>query len=96
MSDTEAMIVRAVGRVQGVNYRAWAQGTARSLGVGGWIRNEPDGSVKALLTGPTEAVGRMVEAMREGPGAADVRDVTTEPADPADAAATAGDFRVER
>ncbi|GAB4387742.1 MAG: acylphosphatase [Albidovulum sp.] len=71
------------GRVQGVAYRAWARGTARALGLRGWVRNRPDGSVEALIAGPEEAVERMVTAMGEGPGAARVTDVWTEPADPA-------------
>ena len=75
--------VRATGRVQGVAYRAWAQGQARALGLRGWVRNRGDGSVEALIAGPEAAVEAMVTAMGEGPGAARVTDVWTEPADPA-------------
>jgi len=30
------------GRVQGVFFRATARDIARSLGIGGWVRNRPD------------------------------------------------------
>lgn len=77
-----AMTVRVTGRVQGVAYRAWAEAEARSLGLRGWVRNRGDGSVLALIAGPEEKVAEMVLAMREGPGAAQVTDVWTEPAEP--------------
>ena len=71
------------GRVQGVAYRAWARGEAGTLGLRGWVRNRGDGSVEAMVAGPEAAVEAMVAAMGEGPGAARVTDVWTEPADPA-------------
>jgi len=67
--------VRVTGHVQGVFFRAWAQGHARELGVSGWIRNCADGAVEAHLAGEEAAVDRMIERMRHGPSAAEVEDV---------------------
>ena len=76
--------VRVVGRVQGVFYRAWAQSQARELGVSGWIRNCPDGSVEAHLGGEQDCVTRMVERMRRGPANAQVDDIDIQDAAPED------------
>ena len=73
---TEQMIKRAYrlrGRVQGVGFRWWAQRTARSLGLRGWVRNCADGTVEIVLAGAKDAVGEMVSRLREGPGSAQVR-----------------------
>ena len=64
-----AVRVRVTGRVQGVGYRAWAADAARALGLQGWVRNDPDGAVTALLAGPRDAVDAMLEAMLRGPAA---------------------------
>jgi acylphosphatase len=72
--------VRVSGRVQGVFFRAWAQGHARELGVSGWIRNCADGSVEAHLEGDESAVDRMIERMRNGPSNARVEDLAIEDA----------------
>ena len=77
--------IRVTGHVQGVFYRAWAQGHARELGVSGWIRNCADGSVEAHLSGEEHAVERMIERMRKGPSNARVDDVVVEESDPGDA-----------
>ena len=74
--------VRVTGRVQGVFFRVWAQGQARELGVSGWIRNCPDGSVEAHLGGDENAVVRMIERMRQGPANARVEHVDVEDASP--------------
>ncbi|GMM94059.1 acylphosphatase [Qipengyuania sp. MTN3-11] len=54
------------GRVQGVFYRDWTVETATELGLGGWVRNLPDGTVEAYFEGDAEMVGRMIEAMHAG------------------------------
>jgi len=69
---------RVTGRVQGVGFRHFTRQTARRLGVHGWVRNEPDGSVRLEVEGDPAAVAQLVEAAREGPGTARVEQVTTE------------------
>ncbi|WP_274425713.1 acylphosphatase [Chelativorans sp. YIM 93263] len=80
--DRIAMRARISGRVQGVNYRAWTQGEAEKLGLAGWVRNEADGSVTAVLAGEDESVSLMLDKLRQGPPAASVRDVESEEFDP--------------
>jgi len=77
-----AFHVRVTGRVQGVAYRAWCRGVALDLGLRGWVRNRGDGSVEAALAGPEDSVARMLTAMGEGPGAARVTDVWSDPVSP--------------
>ena len=67
--------VRLTGRVQGVFFRAWAQEQARALGVTGWVRNCPDGSVEAHVEGDEQAVEQIIEKMRSGPPSAQVEDL---------------------
>ncbi len=76
-----AVAVRVTGRVQGVWYRGWAQGEARRLGLRGWVGNQPDGSVAAVLAGPEAAVAAMLEAMRRGPPEARVAGVEVDGSD---------------
>ena len=75
---TIARRVRVSGRVQGVFYRAWTRDEARRLGVTGWVRNCPDGTVEAHVEGDAAAVEQLIERMREGPPAAEVAELTTE------------------
>jgi acylphosphatase len=70
------------GAVQGVFFRADARDRARSLGLAGWVRNRPDGSVEAVFEGDAERVESMVEWCRRGPRGAQVEDVEVEWSDP--------------
>ncbi|MEO5853603.1 MAG: acylphosphatase [Nocardioides sp.] len=79
---TCAVDVTVTGRVQGVAFRYHAQEQARRLGVTGWVRNEPDGSVVAHLEGEEEAVGSLVAWCREGPPYARVSGVDVRPSEP--------------
>jgi acylphosphatase len=67
--------VRITGFVQGVFFRVEARDRARSLGLAGWVRNTPDGSVEAVFEGDAEKVESMVEWCRRGPRGAQVEDV---------------------
>ena len=71
-------MVRVTGRVQGVGFRWHTVGRARELGVVGWVRNEPDGSVAIHVEGPEEAVSAMMGWLRLGPPAGRVDKVETQ------------------
>ena len=81
MSGTRAIQARITGRVQGVAFRAWTRTEASNRGLRGWVRNDPDGAVTAVIAGPAEAVDDMMKALEHGPPAAVVRGVEITPAD---------------
>ncbi len=62
-----ARLLLIVGRVQGVGYREWMVREATRLGLHGWVRNRPDGSVQALVDGDEAAVQVLLVACRRGP-----------------------------
>ena len=79
MTDTPTAVDVVVrGRVQGVGFRFHAVERAEALGVTGWVRNEPDGSVACHLEGPSDAVGSLVDWCRQGPHHAQVETVDVE------------------
>jgi len=81
--ETRAYTV--AGRVQGVGFRAFVRHAARELGLAGWVRNEPDGTVSAEASGDPESLRRFEERLRTGPPASrvvevDVRTIDRAPA----------------
>ncbi|HEX9079951.1 MAG TPA: acylphosphatase [Desulfuromonadaceae bacterium] len=60
------------GRVQGVAFRHFTVARALDLGVCGWVRNLPDGSVEGLFEGAEPRVNALVEWCRQGPPSARV------------------------
>ena len=83
MSRSAHLVIR--GRVQGVGYRDWTVRKARELGLSGWVRNRPDGSVEAVISGTDTLVAGMISECQSGPPSAqvDTIDVTEWP-DPVD------------
>ena len=82
MATQKAIAATITGRVQGVGYRYTTQHMAGELGIQGWVRNAPDGSVEVWAQGHERAVGAFAEYLRQGPRAARVQSVdvrTTEP-----------------
>jgi acylphosphatase len=72
------------GRVQGVGFRWFVRETARTLGLSGWVRNRPDGSVEVAASGESHAVDLLLAALHRGPPGASVANLdgleqTTEP-----------------
>ncbi|MCD6474173.1 MAG: acylphosphatase [Thermoplasmata archaeon] len=70
--------VRIYGRVQGVFFRANTKKMAEKLGVAGWVRNMPDGSVEAVFEGDDKAVEQIIEWCHHGPEMARVEKVYVE------------------
>ena len=66
MSRTRAHLI-VKGRVQGVFFRASARRKAEELRLTGWVRNNPDGTVEAVVEGNTDMVENFVNWCREGP-----------------------------
>lgn len=83
MGSPSRLHLRIHGRVQGVSFRYYAQQRARSLGLGGWVRNCPDGTVEAVVEGSADDVDRFVAWAREGPSMALVERVDVDREEPA-------------
>ena len=60
------------GRVQGVYYRAFTQEAALRLGLTGFCRNLPDGSVEVVAEGDREVIEILIDRLRIGPPRAKV------------------------
>ncbi len=54
------------GKVQGVMYRAYVQEAATNLGITGYTKNAPDGTVLILAQGMPEVLKEFVEYLYEG------------------------------
>jgi acylphosphatase len=65
-------VVTVSGRVQGVFFRASCADEARRRGVAGWVRNLPDGRVRAAFEGLDADVDALVAWCRAGPANARV------------------------
>lgn len=76
--------VKVSGRVQGVGFRYSALNAARTLGLRGWIRNEPDGAVAARFEGPESEVGQFIEWLKIGPSLSSVHNISITEHDPDD------------
>jgi acylphosphatase len=74
-SDVVRARVRAHGRVQGVFFRGSMCDEARRLGIKGWVRNCPDGTVEAIAEGTRAAVDRLIVWAHQGPPGALVTNV---------------------
>jgi acylphosphatase len=64
--------LRVRGRVQGVGFRYFTLRRARELGLGGWVRNLPDGGVEVEAWGGEPAIDRLRAALAQGPAGARV------------------------
>ncbi|HEX6850977.1 MAG TPA: acylphosphatase [Candidatus Polarisedimenticolaceae bacterium] len=80
-SETRVRLVVS-GRVQGVGFRFAAGEAAAEIGVAGWVRNLPDGSVEIVAQGPPSKVASMTAWAARGPRYATVDGVHVEDLEP--------------
>jgi acylphosphatase len=69
------LVVR--GRVTGVYFRASAVREAKRLGLTGWVKNKPDGSVELVAEGEEDQVKDLLAWAQHGPATARVDRVDT-------------------
>ena len=66
------------GRVQGVSYRVYVQDSASDLGVTGYVKNLPDGTVFVCAQSNRDTLKDFVEYLHEGSLRAKVDSVSVE------------------
>jgi acylphosphatase len=67
--------VTVFGRVQGVFFRDFTRRQAHVLGLTGYVRNLPDGTVEAVAEGRREALEKLLDLIKVGPSGAQVERV---------------------
>ena len=87
--------MRISGRVQGVFYRKSTEEKARALGLSGWVRNMPDGSVETFAVGDQALLEAFIAWCKDGPPMARVDEVALEWRD-SEESSLADDERVEQ
>jgi acylphosphatase len=70
MAEQLHVIVR--GRVQGVSFRHYTRLRAVELGLTGWVRNMPDGTVEVTAEGEREPLDQLLAFLHRGPSGAHV------------------------
>lgn len=78
MASMKQACIIVSGRVQGVYFRSSARDYAHQLGLTGWVRNCPNGSVEALVEGEQNQLRKFITWCHSGPPSARVTNVTIE------------------
>ena len=61
--------IRAIvtGKVQGVSFRDFVSASAQKLGVNGYVRNLPDGTVQVMAQAGQEELNAFLDILHTGP-----------------------------
>lgn len=78
MGEAKHKNIRIAGKVQGVGFRISTRQKAREIGVNGFVRNEPDGSVYIEAEAEPEVLEQFIAWCESGPGPAIVQAVNIE------------------
>ncbi len=79
-SNSEGLRLRAIalGHVQGVGYRFFVMEQAHQLGLTGWVRNLPSGSVEVVAEGAKADLELLLNRLKRGPAGARVSDINSD------------------
>jgi acylphosphatase len=67
-----------LGKVQGVQYRVYAQDSAVELDLVGYVQNLPDGTVEVLAQGMPDTLKEFVEYLYEGSLSSEVESLSVD------------------
>jgi acylphosphatase len=73
--NTVGVQLKVHGLVQGVGYRFYCIHKARSLGLSGWVKNNPDGTVSVTAEGDRSLLEEFIKELKVGPPSASVTDI---------------------
>jgi acylphosphatase len=76
------IIIKVYGSVQGVFFRYTTKKVAKKLGLTGFVKNMPDGSVYIEAEGSEEDLSELLNFAEKGPKYAEVTDIEYEYCDP--------------
>lgn len=76
--DKKRVHIIVLGKVQGVFFRASTKDTADKLGVGGLVRNNPDGTVEVIAEGYEAQLQKLIDWCHIGPDRSIVSGVETD------------------
>lgn len=63
------------GNVHGVGFRKFVRVNAQKLGLVGWVRNLPEGTVEAEVAGSDVSIQKLIKLCKKGPFLAEVTSV---------------------
>ena len=66
------VLVKVYGLVQGVGFRMFVERSASRLGLTGWVKNMPDGTVQIDAQGPSGLIDELLRDLGKGPPASKV------------------------
>tara|TARA_B100001778_G_C18599866_1_gene636675 strand:- start:2530 stop:2811 length:282 start_codon:yes stop_codon:yes gene_type:complete len=70
--------IKIYGKVQGVGYRYWLKSFAIEYGIFGWVKNNINGEVEAVLIGNEDVVNNLIEQCYMGPPESNVEKILTD------------------
>ena len=65
-NSTICVCIKIFGLVQGVYFRAYTKEKAQQLGLNGFVRNDPDGTVYIECMGSAENIENFIDCCRKG------------------------------